>query len=251
MSSWAFEENATEELHMQHIVNERQIARGQRVGKIATLAGLGFLVAGLIVSLFLQASTLLWLSFLFLLLGLVVSSVGTMNMNRWVREPRADQAMAQGLKGFDDRYVLYSYYLPAPHVLLSPAGLYVLTAMGQDGVIRYDGERFRRDFSAGRLLRFMAEEGLGKPLAEAESQVQALQKALDDHDAGEGIEIQNLLIFYNPRAELVLSDTSQPVVTTKGLKKAIRKQQRADQGEPLSNTQYRELRELFDQSATQ
>ncbi|MFN2165969.1 MAG: nuclease-related domain-containing protein, partial [Anaerolineae bacterium] len=187
----------------------------------------------------------------FLLLGLVVSSVGTMNMNRWVREPRADQALAQGLKGFDDRYVLYSYYLPAPHVLLSPTGLYVLTTMGQDGVIRYDGDKFRRDFSAGRLLRFMAEEGMGKPLAEAGSQVQALQKALDEHDAGEGVEIQNLLVFYNPRAELVLSDTSQPVVTTKGLKKAIRKQQRADQGEPLSNTQYRELRGLFDQSVTQ
>jgi hypothetical protein len=233
---------------MQHMVNERPIARGQRVGKIATLAGLGFLVAGLIVSLLLQASALLWLSFLFLLLGLVISSVGTMNMNRWVREPRADQALGQGLKGFDDRYVLYSYYLPAPHVLLSPAGLYVLTAMGQDGVIRYDGDKFRRDFSAGRLLRFMAEEGLGKPLAEAESQVQALQKTLDAQGAGEGVEIQNLLVFYNPRAELVLSDTSLPVVNTKGLKKAIRKQQRTDQTEPLSNAQYRELREFFDQA---
>ena len=30
-----------------------------------------------------------------LLLGLLVSSVGTMNMNRWVREPRADQAVRQ------------------------------------------------------------------------------------------------------------------------------------------------------------
>jgi hypothetical protein len=236
------------DLDMQHMINDRQIVRGQRVGKIATLIGLGFLVAGLIVSLFLRAPSLIWLSFLFLLLGLIVSSVGTMNMNRWVREPRADQALAQGLKGFDDRYVLYSYYLPAPHVLLSPAGLYVLTAMGQDGVIRYDGEKFRRDFSAGRLLRFMAEEGMGKPGAEAESQVQALRKALDEQGAGEGVDIQNVLVFYNPRAELVLSDTSQPVVNAKGLKKALRKQQRADQGEGLSNAQYRALRELFDQA---
>jgi hypothetical protein len=233
---------------MEHTINGHQVARGQRVGKIATLVGLGLLVAGLIVSLFLQASTLLWLSFLFLVLGLIVSSVGTMNMNRWVREPRADQALAQGLKGFDDRYRLYSYYLPAPHVLLSPVGLYVLTAMGQDGVIRYDGGKFRRDFSAGRLLRFMAEEGLGKPFAEAEAQVQALQTFLDEHDAGEGVEIQNILVFFNPSADLVLSDVPQPVVNPKGLKKAIRKQQRADETEPLSNAQYRELHELFDQA---
>lgn len=234
---------------MEHIVNEHQITRGQRVGKIATLIGLGFLVAGLIVSLLLQASALLWLSFLFLLLGLVVSSVGTMNMNRWVREPRADQALAQGLKGFDNRYVLYSYHLPAPHVLLSPVGLYVLTAMGQDGVIRYDGDKFRRDFSAGRLLRFMAEEGLGQPFAEAEAQVQALRRFLDEHGAGAEVEIQNVLVFFNPRAELVLADVPQPVVAPKGLKKAIRKQQRTDQTDSLSSAEYRELRELFDQAA--
>ena len=38
------------------------------------------------------------------------------------------------------------------------------------------------------------------------------------------------------------------MVNTKGLKKMIRKQQRSDESEPLSNAQYRELRELFDQA---
>ncbi|MFN2153822.1 MAG: hypothetical protein ACK2UX_01190, partial [Anaerolineae bacterium] len=136
---------------MQSIVNEAKITRGARVGKIATFAGLGFLVLGLIASLMLRVGAVIWISFACLLLGILVSSVGTMNLNRWVREPRADQALAQGLKGFDDRYRLYSYLLPAPHVLLSPAGLFVLTPMGQDGVIRFDGQKFRRDFSAIRL----------------------------------------------------------------------------------------------------
>ncbi|MFN2244506.1 MAG: hypothetical protein ACK2U2_19605, partial [Anaerolineae bacterium] len=136
---------------MQNIVNEAKITRGARVGKIATFVGLGFLVLGLIVSLMLRTGAVIWISFACLLLGILVSSVGTMNMNRWVREPRADQALAQGLKGFDDRYRLYSYLLPAPHVLLGPAGLFVITPMGQDGVIRFDGQKFRRDFSAIRL----------------------------------------------------------------------------------------------------
>jgi hypothetical protein len=47
---------------------------------------------------------------------------------------------------------------------------------------------------------------------------------------------------------LVLSDVPQPVVNPKGLKKAIRKQKRSDESGPLSNAQYRELRELFDQA---
>jgi hypothetical protein len=231
---------------MQNIVNEPRVTRGQRVGKIATFAGLGFLGAGLVVSLLMAESPLLWLSFVFLLLGLLVSSVGTMNMNRWVREPRADQALAQGLKGFDDRYLLYNYYLPAPHVLLSPVGLYVLTAMGQDGVIRYEGDKFRRDFSAGRLLRFMAEEGLGKPFAEADAQVAAVRKFLDEHGIGEEVEIQNVVVFYNPRAELSISAPPRPVANAKGLKKAIRKQP----GEKLSSAQYKQLGEAFDQAVS-
>jgi hypothetical protein len=225
-----------------HIVTDKdKVTRGARVGKIATFVGLGFLVAGLVISLALQNSPFVWLSFACLLLGLLVSSVGTMNMNRWVREPRADQALAQGLKGFDDRYRLYNYTLPAPHVLLSPVGLYVLTALGQDGAVRFEGGKFRRNFSVGRLLRFMAEEGLGKPFAEADSQVEALQKLLDEHEAGEGVEIQNVLVFYNPRAELSVSDPPRPVVAAKGLKKVIRKQTKQ-----VPAVQYRQLQELFE-----
>jgi hypothetical protein len=229
---------------MQNIINVTRVERGARLGKIATFAGLGLLVAGLIVSLVMQESPMLWLSFGCLLLGLLVSSVGTMNMNRWVREPRADQALAQGLKGFDDRYQLYNYYLPAPHVLLSPLGLFVITAMVQDGVIRYDGTKFRRDFSLGRVMRFMAEEGLGKPFAEADAQVQALQKYLDEHGIGTEVEIQNILVFYNPRAELIIPDAPGFVVTPKGLKKAIRKQQETK----LPGGQQQQLRELFDEA---
>ena len=234
---------------MQNIVNTTRIAKGARLGKIATFTGLGFLVLGLIASLTLQAAGLLWVSFVCLLLGILVSSVGTMNMNRWVREPRADQALAQALKGFDDRYRLYSHLLPAPHVLLSPTGLVVLTPMGQDGVIRYDGQKFRRDFSATRLLRFMADEGLGQPFAEADSQVRAMQKLLDEHGAGDGVEVQNVVVFYNPRAQLVeVSDPPRPMAVPKGLKKALRRQPGGEEIK-LSGAQYRELRELFDRLA--
>ncbi len=229
---------------MQNIVNEARVARGARVGKIATFGGLGFLVVGLIISLTMQASPVLWLSFVCLLLGLVASTIGTMNMNRWTRQPRADQALAAGLKGFDDRYRLYNYYLPAPHVLLCPVGLYVLTAMGQDGTIHYEGNKFRRDFSLRRLVFFMAEEGMGRPFGEADAQVQALRKLLDQHSVGEGVEIQNVVVFYSPRAQLSISEPPRPVANPKGLKKALRKQA----GEGLSGNQYRQLRELFDQA---
>lgn len=227
---------------MQNITNEARIARGARLGKIATAAGFGFLLAGLIISLRLQGTPLFWLSFVCLALGLLISNVGTFNMNRWVREPRADQALARALKGFDDRYQLYNYFLPAPHVLLSPGGLYVLTALGQDGVIRYDGDKFRRDFSIGRVFRFMADEGLGKPFADGEAQTDAIRKFLEENDIAQELQIQNVLVFHNPRAEVVVSDPPQPVVIPKTLKRAIRKQS----GAKLSSAQYSQIEDLFD-----
>ena len=227
---------------MRNITNVKRISRGARLAKIFTFTGLGFLVAGLAISLLVKESPIVYISFVCLLLGLVASAVGTMNLNRWVREPRADQALAQGLKGFDDRYCLYNYVLPAPHVLLSPMGLHVLTAMGQDGVIRYEADKFRRDFSAWRVLRFLADEGLGKPFAEADAQTQAMQEYLAAHGAADGVEIQNVLVFYHPKAELIVTDAPRPVVAPKGLKKALRKQGVKD----LTGEQYRRLQELFE-----
>ncbi len=226
---------------MQHIVNEERIERGARIGKIAMFAGLAFLVGGLVISLALPAY--IWASFASLVLGLVVSSIGTMNMNRWVREPRADQALAQGLKGFDDRYCLYSYLLPAPHVLLSPKGLYVLTAQGQEGKIRYEGEQFKRDFSVGRLFRWMADEGLGQPLRMANAEVEAMREFLDEHEVGQEVEIHNILVFYHPKAELEVGDIPRPVVDPKGLKNVIRKQI----DDKLPQRQYRQIEDLFDE----
>jgi hypothetical protein len=230
---------------MQSILNETRIQRGARVGKIATLVGLGFLVAGLIVSLvFKDSASFLVVSFACLLMGILVSAIGTMNMNRWVKEPRADQALASGLRGFDNRYRLYSHHLPAPHVLLSPVGLFVITAMGQDGVIRLDGTKFRRNFSAVRLLRFMAEEGIGKPFAEADTQVESMRRFLEEHGIDEGVEIGNMVVFYHPAARLEVSDPPRPVVDAKGMKKAIRKLRA---GVKLPASHYRQLQDLFDQ----
>ncbi len=228
---------------MKSITNEARIAKGARLGKIGAFGGLGLLFVGLVISLTLKQAQFLWISFGCLLLGFLVSTIGTYNMNRWVREPRADQALAQGLKGFDDRYQLYNYFLPVPHVLLAPVGLYVLTAMGQDGVIRFEGDKVRRNFSLGRVFRFMADEGLGRPFGEGDAQVEALRKYLDGHDVGQDVEIQNILVFYNPRAQLEIADPPRPVVDPKGMKKVIRKQK----DEKLSSSQYRELEDLFQQ----
>jgi hypothetical protein len=225
---------------MRSITNNKKITRGARLGKILVFGSLGFLTAGLVLSLRMSAAAYLWIALGCLAVALVGTSIGFAFMNRWVREPRADQALTTGLKGFDDRYRLYNYILPAPHVLLCPVGLFVLTPMGQDGTIRYADDKFHRRFSAGRVLRFLSDEGLGRPFAEGDSQAGALKQLLLQHGLDD-VEIENLIVFYHPKVQLDAGDPPRPVLVPAGLKRVIR----AQQGK-LSSSRYRQLQELFE-----
>lgn len=223
---------------MRTITNEKKVARGARLGKILVFGSLGFLIAGLILALRLTQLYYAWISLACLAIALLATTIGFAFMNRWVREPRADQALAAGLKGFDERYRLYNYILPAPHVLLAPNGLFVLTPMGQDGDIRYEG-KFQRRFSVVRLLRFLSDEGLGRPFAEGDRQVDALKQLLRQNGI-EDVDVQNLVVFYNPRVQLEAIDPPRPVLLPVGLKRLIRAQSK------LSPALYRQLEDLFE-----
>jgi len=230
---------------MKIIVNDQLIARRARLGKIFTFAGLGLLLVGLIISLVMTQTSFFLVSLGCLLGGIIASSIGTANMNRWVREPRAEQVLARGLKGFDDRYRLYNYTLPAPHVLLTPTGVYVLTAMLQEGAIRYEGGRWHRDFSLGRAIRFLGDEGLGRPFATGDNEVLAMQRFLEQHEVAEGVEIENVLVFVHPKAQVDVHEPPRPVVMPKDLKRAIRSGQNK-----LSPDRYRRLQELLESQVT-
>jgi hypothetical protein len=229
---------------MKILTNERLVSSRARLGKIATGLGFGLLLLGLVVSLLLPMEPYFWVSLGCLLFGIVISSIGATNMNRWMRQPRADQVIDRGLKGFDDRYRVYHYTLPAPHVVLAPTGLYVLTAMIQDGVIRYENGKWHRDFSLGRTIRFMAEEGLGRPFEVAESEVKGLNRLLEKNGLADGIEIENALVFVHPKAQVAVEDPPRPVVMPRELKRVIRGSEKKMPAE-----RYRRLMELFDAEA--
>ena len=226
---------------MKIIVNDQLIARRARLGKILTFGGLGLLLIGLIISMTMAPSSFILVSLGCLLGGIIASSIGTVNMNRWIREPRADQVLARGLKGFDDRYLLYNYTLPAPHVLLTPTGLYVLTAMLQEGAIRYEDGKWHRNFSLGRAIRFLGDEGLGRPFAVGDNEVLAMQRFLEQNELAEGVEIENVLVFVHPKAQVDVHEPPRPVIMPKDLKRAIRGGQNK-----LSPDRYRRLQELFE-----
>jgi hypothetical protein len=204
---------------MQVFTNEKLIESRARMGRIASLSGLVILVIGMVVSFTPQ-----WLlaSYFAFICGLFVSTIGIYLANKWIREPRADQALVKGLKGLGDRYRLYNYLLPAEHVLLSPYGLFVLTVKRQEGDIRCQGERWHQGFSWRRIVGGFGGERLGNPTQEHRRDVEAMRQWLSTLLPEAEVPIEGAIVFPDPGANLTIVDPPVPVLVVKKLKSFLR-----------------------------
>lgn len=227
---------------MKVIVNDKLVKRQAAIGKWASLIGMGTLLAGLVVSW--RWPHQIMASFGCLILGFMLASVGSYNMNRWVKEPRADQVLTKALKGFDNKHTLYHYTLPATHVLLAPSGLFVFTVKNHYGEIRCEGEKWHHKFHWGRLLLFFGQEGLGNPTREVRADMENLRRFLDSRLPELDVPIEGLIVFTNPRAKLDLIDPAVPVLSSNRLKTYLRQLKK----NRISAEQRNALAEIFEEA---
>jgi hypothetical protein len=212
---------------MQIITNDKLVRRNRAIARYASIVGLIVLIGGMIVSF--SRPELVIISFAALILGFLLSQVGMYFTNRWGREPRPDQFLNQGLKGLDNKYTLYHYTSPVPHLLVGPAGIWVLLPKHQRGVITYERGRWRQK-GGGLLqsyLRIFAQEGIGRPDLEIASEVDSLEAYLKKNlPENDGIPIQAAIVFTSDKAELQLGEgveTPVPTLSVNKLKEFIRK----------------------------
>lgn len=224
---------------MKIIRNEKYVKVRARVGQWSSLAGMAVLGLGLVISF--TRPQLIGVSFACLLAGLILSQVGLYFMRRWTKRPRPDEVLEKALKGLDNRFELYSFYLPAPNVLLAPSGLFVLRVQPQEGQITYQAGRCHQNFSVARFLGFSGQEPVGDPTRAAQAEVQEMTAFLAHHVSDEPVEIQPLIVFTNDKAELSISESSIPVLPYKKLKSYLRSLGKAG----LSTQQRKRLSELF------
>jgi hypothetical protein len=204
---------------MRVTTNEDLVARGGRAGQLAAFIALIMVLASLVMS-FTEYKVL---AFILVVLGVVMYTVGNRSQEQAVREPRLIQQLAGALNEFDDRYHLYNHVLPADHVLLTPYGVFVLVARGMGGRIRCFRDKWARDLTWGRILRFFTEESLGNPSKEAQQEAEKLQKYLQEHTPHLEPEVQALVVFVDPTARLEISSASAPVLPLRRVKSHIRK----------------------------
>ena len=216
---------------MRVTTNEQLLKRRAKLVRWTSLIGLVVLGGGLVASF---NEEYYYAALPALVLGFVLANISAYNANRYVKEPRSDQALEKALRGFDNTHQLFNFTAPVPHVLLTPSKIYVLTVKAQDGQIWKEGQRWRRNFSLRRVLLFFNDESLGNPTRDARGNANQLNKDLAEVIRDEGLPpAMPIVVFTNPDVQLEGTESSLsgdgedvPVVRGKDLKKYLRSQPR-------------------------
>lgn len=209
---------------MKVISNTKKIERNRKIGLYMSFGSLIILVIGLVLSF---QPNLIAVAYAALLVGLITSQVGIYYGNRWGRSPRIDERLTAGLKGLDDRFTLYHYTAPVPHLLTGPAGIWVLVPQYQEGTILYENKRFKQQ-GVGVFKRFFAQEGLGRPEMEAQGYQQDMLKFIKKELPDANLpDIQPLIVFINPKASVQVAESPTPAMHVEKLKDFMRRKLKA------------------------
>jgi hypothetical protein len=161
------------------------------------------------------------------LVSFIITQASLYLGSRFGRRPRPDEQLDAALKGIPGDYSIYHYITPIPHVLVGPAGVWILIPYHQKGKVIYEKNRWKN--SGGGFLqgymRIFGQEGLGRPDLEAESQVAALEKFFRKKmGEGETPPPMNIaLVFLDPNVEIENEGAPVPALHIKKLKELIRK----------------------------
>jgi hypothetical protein len=212
---------------MNIVKNEKLIKRNGRIGQWTSLGGLAVLAGGMYISF--QKPELFSYSLAALLLGFILTQVSMYFGNRFGRSPRPDEKLDAGLKGLPGEFVIYHYSTPVAHLMLGPAGIWILMPFHQKGQIVYSKNRWK--MSGGgflqNYLRVFGQEGLGRPDLDAEHHIAVLRKFLEKRlDGGIVPDIQAMMVFTNNEVELDSGESSLMALKLKQLKEFFRTQAR-------------------------
>jgi hypothetical protein len=214
--------------------NERLVNRNNRIGMYSGIISIIILGAGMYVSF--QYPDLIGLSIIALASGFTLSQIGIYYSNRFGRSPRPDETLDSALKGLDNQYALYHYQSPVTHLLVGPAGIWILIPFSQKGQITYNERRKRWKKSGGSALRsFFGQESIGTPEREVKNSTTRLEKALSRIPEFKVPEIRSALVFSDEEAEVVAENAPIATLHARQLKKLIRKEAKGDQALPMAS----------------
>lgn len=209
---------------MKIVSHPKKIQRYYKIGMYTSLASLVLLIGAVALTvIYYNNADMAKYSFMAMLGGLLLSQIGVFFSNRWGKSPRADERITAGLKGLDDRYTLYHYTSPVPHLLVGPAGVWVLVPQYQSGQISYEKNRYKQK-GIGFFSRFVGQEGLGRPDAEAAAYNKDIERFLEKSlPEAQQVPVNTALVFTSPKASVQAPEAPVPTLHVDKLKDFIRR----------------------------
>ena len=208
---------------MKIIKNEKLIKRNAKIGQYTSIGALAVLGVGMYIS-FTRPELFVW-AVGALLVGFTLTQIGMYFGNRWGRSPRPDERLDAGLKGLHKDFNIYHWTTPVSHLLVGPAGIWVLLPYHQKGNVTYRKDRWKMGgggFLQG-YMRIFGQEGIGRPDLETETEINSIHKALaKELEEDEIPEINAVLVFTTEGVEIDAEDTPIPALPVKKLKNFIR-----------------------------
>lgn len=208
---------------MKIIKNEKLIKRNGRIGQWTSMGALAVLGIGMYLSF--KRPDLFIYSVGALILGFMMTQIGMFFSNRWGRSPRPDEQLDAGLKGLPNETNIYHYVTPASHLLVGPAGIWILLPFHQRGRVFYQKNRWKLS-GGGFMQTYMSifgQESLGRPDLEMATEIEAVKKHLAKQlQETEVPEVQGALVFTSDQIQIEVDDAPLPALQIKKLKDFIR-----------------------------
>lgn len=225
--------------------DEERIAKLKRRGQQVSIIGFLLLLGGFVL-VFITVQYLILFQTLALVGGFGLTQYGLYLQHRYARSPRPDEVLDDAVKSVARDGIMYHYVLPAPHVLLTPAGPIVFALKYQTGVIRADGDKWSQKGLGFR--RFFGQEGLGNPTRDAESMVKSLAGYIGRQAPEiDEVPIAAMIVFTSKnKDELDVKGSRIPAMHYSKVKGFLKQK---GKGASLSEAEYDALRAAFDDAA--
>ena len=219
---------------MKIVIDEKMVARNKKLSSIFRWASFIIMLAGLFIVFqpeVVNNPTLTTVVFAIIIVGFLLSSISNFLGSRFGRSPRPDELIDKSLKGLDDRFSIYHYELPIPHLLVGPGGVWSIIPSYVDGEIEFNQKKKIWVRKGGSVLnKFLARETLGRPDKEFATHQKDLDQFIKQNNLNFNLSLNKVVVLMHKNAAVGEQvDSEIQVLPADKLKYKLRKQSKENQ----------------------
>jgi hypothetical protein len=205
-------------------INEALIKRNKIITQISLYAAVALIAIGLFISFSNPDQAKILLSYLVLLPAYVLMQINVLMANKWGRNPRVDQIISNSLKGLDNRFSLFHYTTPISHLLVGPAGIWIIKSYHQHGIITYDEKKKKYIQKGGGnfLTKLFAMDTLSDVERETQRQIAKFEKYFKKIGVKDYPKPLVVNVFFHPEAKIQAKNAPETTIAIDKLKDLIR-----------------------------